>query len=1093
MTLEAATNSSTEEEVFVFPASSAQQRLWFLDQLIPGKCFYNVPTVFRLVGELNFWALEQSFNEIVQRHESLRTTFSVSEEQPIQIVAPQLRLELPLIDLQSMPAIERETAAQQLLTDQIQRPFDLSESPLLRLMLLQLDKSEFILLVNLHHIIFDEWSSGLLIRELGILYTAFCANQPSPLPELPIQYADYAHWQQQRLETEVLQAHLPYWRQQLKDIPVLDLSIDRARPAVQSYQGTTQQLELSQDLAEALKKLSQQTGVTLFMTLLAGFKILLHRYTNQTDIPVGSPIANRNSSELEELIGFFVNSLVLRTDLSNNPTVQELLTRVRDVALAAYAHQDLPFEKLVEELQPTRSLSINPLFQVVFALQNAPMKQLELPGLTLSSLTVEMKTTRFDLELYLWECSEDFRRLWGNDWQQSTGLRGVIVYNTDLFERSTISRLLQSFQTILEGMVANPNQPISEVPVLSEVEQHQLLIEWNQTQRNYPNNQGIHQQFEHQVAKTPDAIAVRFADQQYTYDQLNRGSNQLARYLQQFGVGTGSRVGVCLGHSTETIAALLGILKAGAAYVPLDPSYPIERLQLMIEDAQVSVLLTQQQWADQFDKQQAKLVCLDCDWPAIAQQSEANLASQTAGEDLAYVIYTSGSTGKPKGVAVPHRAVNRLVCNSDYVQIESSDRIAQISNFSFDAATFEIWGALLNGAQLVGISREVLLSQDFAAQIQQQQISILFLTTALFQQFAREIPSAFASLRCLLFGGEAIDPKAVQIVLAHGAPQHLLHVYGPTENTTFTTWYEVQEVPATASIPIGRPIANTQLYLLDSSLKPVPIGAPGELYVGGDGLAQGYLNQPELTARSFIKNPFTSIAAPGDRLYKTGDLARYRLDGNLEFLGRIDHQVKLRGFRIELGEIEAVLSQHPNVQTAIVQMQAGLDKRLIAYVVPVQKPAPPKQELKQFLQSKLPNYMIPSGFAVLDAVPLTPNGKIDRGALEVAAIAQPQIATPLQFPTSAIEQTLAQLWAQLLGVEQVGVDDNFFELGGHSLLATQLMSRVRDRFQIEVSLRSLFETPTIAGLANQIETICQATQQSQATDPKNVRREEVEF
>ena len=1100
MTLESPLCTIVEDEVFVFPTSFAQQRLWFLDQLAPGACFYNVPMTFRLIGTIDRVALTQSFNEIVRRHEVLRTTFEWMSGYPVQVVAPCLSLSIPLTDLQDLPATEQNIELQRLLNDATQRSFDLSQAPLLRLMLIRLSEQEHLLLLNFHHIVFDEWSSGLLIQELGALYTAFKQDQPSPLTDLLIQYADFAHWQREWLQGEVLETQLAYWRQQLKQVAMLDLPTDRQRSPVQSYRGTTQQIEIPQGLTEALEALSQQAGVTLFMTLLAAFQTLLYRYTGQTDVAVGSPIANRNRSELEGLIGFFVNSLVLRTNLSGDPTFRELLERVREVALAAYAHQDLPFEKLVEELHPERHLSRNPLFQVVFALQNAPMKQLELPGLTLKSSTFETKTTRFDLELYLWECSEDFRSLWGDGWNHSIGLRGVMVYNTDLFDQATILRLLDSFQTLLEGLAANPNQRLSELPILTPLQQ-QLRMEWNQTQRDYPHSQCIHQQFEEQVQRSPDTVAVQFGDHCFTYRELNNGSNQLARYLRKLGVGTGSRVGVCMERSAEMIAALLGILKAGGAYVPLDPAYPFDRLRWMIQDAEVSVLLTQRQLtqrqeAEQFEESELKLVCLDRDWEAIAQASEDTLETQTRAHDLAYIVYTSGSTGTPKGVAVPHRAVNRLVCNPDYIQWESSDRVAQVSNISFDAATFEIWGALLNGAQLVGIDREVSLSPlAFAAQLQQQQIRVLFLTTALFNQMAQETPTAFSGLRYLLFGGEAVDPRSVQAVLRQGAPQHLLHLYGPTESTTFASWYEVENVDDTdASIPIGRPIANTQIYLLDSYLKPVPIGVRGELYIGGHGLALGYWKRPELTAERFIADPFNAAS----RLYKTGDLARYSADGNLEFLGRMDDQVKLRGFRIELGEIETVLSQHPAVQAAIVLLHEGLlqpdshDKRLVAYIVSRQQPHPTASDLRGFLKSKLPDYMVPSAFAVLDALPLTANGKVDRRAL--SAIAPATERAESQPPQTAIEQTLAPLWHQILGLEQIGIHDNFFELGGHSLLATQLMSRVRDAFQIEVPLRSLFETPTIAGLAKSIETINWATQRVQETPGSvAVGREEVEL
>ncbi|HEY9901691.1 MAG TPA: amino acid adenylation domain-containing protein, partial [Candidatus Sericytochromatia bacterium] len=1114
---QASLNSPEEEEVFIFPVSFAQQRLWFIDQLVPGNTFYNVPTALRLMGSLNLTALEQTFNEIVRRHEALRTRFGIVEGQLVQAIpaqsstnAPPLTLHLPIINLQPLPVEERDREARRLVSEEYLRPFNLASGPLLRLLLLKLDETEHILLLTLHHIVSDDWSIGVLIREMKAIYTAFAHKQPSPLPELPLQYADFAHWQREWLQGEELATQLAYWRQQLDGISTLNLPTDRPNPAIQSYGGATQFLELPPSLSKALEKLSQREGVTLFMILLAAFQTLLYRYTQQEDIVVGSPIANRNRSEIERLIGFFVNSLVLRTDLSGNPTFLELLGRVREVTLGAYAHQDLPFEKLVEELQPERSLSRHPLFQVVFALQNAPMEALELPELTLSPLTIDFKTTRFDLEFNLWEASQGFRSLWGERWEHSEGIRGVVVYNTDLFDAATITRMLGHFQTLLEGIVANPHARIANLPLLSEAERHQLLVEWNDTVADYPQDQCIHHLFEEQVERVPDAIAVIFEDKQLTYRQLNSRSNQLAHHLQKLGVGSEVLVGICVERSVEMIVGCLSILKAGGAYVPLDPTYPPERLGFMLEDAQVSVLLTQQHLVERFGTQKSevqdlrhrppnpptlggvnlvpprfgggmgsplgmggvggqddsicespKVVCLDSDWETIAQESEENPNSAVTSDNLAYVIYTSGSTGKPKGVAVPHKAVNRLLFNTNYINLDATDKVAQASNTSFDAATFEIWGALLHGAQLVGISRDITLSpHEFALQLSQKGITVLFLTTALFQQIARVVPQAFKSLRYLLFGGEAIDPRWVQKILKKEPPKQLLHVYGPTESTTFSSFYEVQDIPeAATSIPIGRPITNTQIYLLDGQLQPVPIGVTGELYIGGEGLARGYLNRPELTAGQFIPHPLGNDLA--SRLYKTGDLARYRSDGNIEFLGRIDDQVKIRGFRIELGEIEAVVSQHPAVSQTVVVVQEDIpgDKHLVAYIVPNEQQAMAVGAqgivplLRQFLKEKLPSYMVPSAYVLLESLPLTPNGKVDRRALPAADPERDDIKEDYVAPRTPVEEELAGIWAKVLGRQEVGVHDNFFELGGHSLLATQLTSRIRDAFQVELPVR----------------------------------------
>ncbi|MEC4811933.1 MAG: condensation domain-containing protein [Scytonema sp. PMC 1069.18] len=828
----------SSEEVFVFPASFAQQRLWFLDQLNPGHTIYNVPTVIRLTGSLNLEALEQTFNEIVRRHEVFRTTFQVLDGQPFQAITPSLTIPLSVLNLGQFPVDEREAEAKRIITSEIERPFDLSCGLLLRVMLLVLSETEHILLLNMHHIICDDWSIGVLIRELSTIYTAFVQNQPSvqdarrsPLLELPLQYADFAHWQREWLQGEVLETQLAYWREQLNGISMLDLPSDKKRPNIQSYQGAIEFLELPQQLTNALEALSQQEGVTLFMTLLAVFQTLLYRYTHQEDIAVGSPIANRSRSEIEGLIGFFVNSLVLRTNLSGNPTFRELLGRVRDVTLGAYSHQDLPFEKLVEELHPERNLSYNPLFQVVFGFQNAPMSSLELPGLVPSFMNIDFKKTRFDLELHLWKCSEDFRSLWGAKWELSEGIRGILVYNSDLFENSTITRMLGHFKILLSSIVRNVNQRIANLPLLSEQELHQLIIQWNETQVEYPQSKCIHQLFQEQVEQYPDAIALIFENQQLTYRELNHRSNQLAKYLQKLGVESEVLVGICIERSPEFVVGLLGILKAGGAYVPLDLSYPQERLNFMLEDARVSVLLTQEKLLNIFENFLNPIICIDKDWEIITQESKENLKSNVNSNSLAYVIYTSGSTGKPKGVAVTHKAVNRLVCNTNYINLEPADKVAQASNISFDAATFEIWGALLNGAQLIGINKDIILSpQEFTLQLRQKGISILFLTTALFQQIARDVPQAFVTLRYLLFGGETIDVRWVKKILNNGSPKHLIHVYGPTESTTFSSYSYIQEVPESAtSLPIGHPITNTQIYLLDTNLQPVPVGVVGEL------------------------------------------------------------------------------------------------------------------------------------------------------------------------------------------------------------------------------------------------------------------------
>ncbi|MEH1895039.1 MAG: amino acid adenylation domain-containing protein [Nostoc sp.] len=1064
------------------PLSFAQQRMWFLYQLDKESPFYNESCQLRIVGKLSVTALEQSINEIIRRHEALRTTFVVREGIPFQeISAESFNLNITVVDLQGLP----EASVQQIVTSLVRKPFDLGSVPLLRATLLRQKVESHLLILTMHHIITDGWSMGIFFKELEVLYHAFTKGQPNPLSELTIQYADFAFWQRKWLTKEVQEKQLEYWKQQLAGAPpLLELPTDYPRSPIQTFSGATKRFQLEEHLTSQLVTLSQKSGVTLFMTLLAAFAILLHRYTGQDDICIGSPFANRNRQEVNPLIGCFVNTLVLRTQIEDNPSFSQFLQQVRSVVWDGHAHQDIPFEQVVEALQPERSLGYNPLFQVMFVLENFSLDTLELPGISLTPEMVERGTAQFDLSLSIWETKK--------------GLIGSWEYNSDLFKADTIARMTGHFQTLLETIVTDPNQRVGELPLLTESEQHQLLVEWNNTQADYPSDKCIHQLFEEQVARTPDAVAVVFENQHLTYHELNCRANQLAYYLRSLGVKPDVLVGICVERSVSMVVGLLAILKAGGAYVPLDTEFPQERLAFIIEDTQISVLLTTQKLTDAIPKHQACVVCFDTDAAAIALLSEQNPITEVIADNLAYVIYTSGSTGKPKGVAVTHRAVNRLVSNTNYINIEPKDVIAQAANYAFDAATFEIWGALLHGARLIGVSKDLALSPtDFAAFMRSQRISVLFLTTALFNQIAQEVPSAFNSLRHLLFGGEAVDPKWVKEVLNNGAPQRLLHVYGPTENTTFTSWYLVQDVPESATtIAIGRPIANTQIYVLDSQLQPVGIGVPGEIYIGGDGLAREYLNRPELTQEKFIPNPFSS--QPGDRLYKTGDKVRYLSDGNIEFLGRIDYQVKIRGFRIELGEIETVLSQHPLLQESVVLVREDTpgDKRLVAYLVPalhrlygklVQKLVP---QVREYIQQKLPDYMVPQAFVVLNALPLTPNGKVDRRALPTPDTATRNLSTGFVLPRSPIEAQLAQIWSEVLGVERIGVKDNFFELGGHSLLATQVLSEINSAFELDLSIQMMFESPTVAGIAAYIEIVDLVTQNLSI---KEVSSEVVEF
>ncbi|BAZ54100.1 amino acid adenylation domain-containing protein [Nostoc sp. NIES-4103] len=1045
------------------PLSFAQQRLWFLSRLEPDSSAYNIPAAVRLTGKLNIAALFQSINEIIRRHEILRTTVNVVDGEATQVIGNGENFIVPVIDLQALSEDKKQQEVINLANLEAQKPFDLGQSFLIRASLLQLSPTEHVVLLTMHHIVSDGWSIGILIKELTALYTAFSQGQPSPLPKLPIQYADFAIWQRKWLQSEVLETQLNYWKQQLGgNLPILELPTDRPRPPIQSNKGTTQQFQISKSLTEKLKDLSQQEGVTLFMTLLAAFKVLLYRYTKQEDIIVGTPIANRNRSEIEGLIGFFVNTLVLRTNLGNNPSFRELLQQVREVTLGAYAHQDLPFERLVEELQPVRNVSYSPLFQVMLILQNTSKEVLHLPELTLKLLKAEKNTASFDLALSLTEAEE--------------GLKGDLEYNTDIFNGDRISRMLGHFQVLLEGIVINPQQHLSELPLLTVNELHQLLVEWNNTEIDYPQDQCIHQLFEAQVEKTPDAVAVVFENEKLTYGELNAKANQLARYLQKLGVGKEVLVGICVERSLEMIVGILGILKAGGAYVPLDPAYPQERLNLILEDAKLSLLLTQQRLKQWLPQNQYQSIYLDADWQLITQESQENLETKATPANLAYVIYTSGSTGRPKGVLVEHNSlVNYTVSACNNYQINQGDRFLQFASICFDVAAEEIFTSLVVGSTLVLRNDSMLSSVPaFLENCCQLKITVLALPTAFWHQITAELSENLSlpePLRLVIIGGEKALPQRLAIWLKNVSKKvQLINSYGPTEATIGTTISNLSNLEelniGLREVPIGKAIDNVQVYILDCYMQPTPIGIPGELYIGGMGIARGYLNQPQLTAEKFIPNPFSNEL--GTRLYKTGDLARYLPNGEIEILGRVDDQVKIRGFRIELGEIEAQLNQHPDVSEAVIKVwedEHG-DQRLVGYVSCQSKPELTVTQLRSFLKEQLPEYMIPSAFVILEALPLTPNGKIDRRALPAPGKLRPELAANYVIPQTEVEQTIANIWQKALNIENIGIHDNFFEIGGHSLLMIKVHSELGKIFKNELVMLDLFRYPTISSLAD---------------------------
>ncbi|MBO1053246.1 MAG: amino acid adenylation domain-containing protein [Dolichospermum sp. DET73] len=1040
------------------PLSLTQQRFWFLDQMEGANPAYNIVRVLNLQGSLNFTGLEGAIATIINRHETLRTSFGIADGKPIQVIADKLAFTLPIIDLQELAEDQKTTEAQRLTTNEYLRPFALNESSLLRVTLMQLGAESHQLLVIMHHIISDAWSVGNFLQELSVIYSALTAGLPSPLPKLSIQYADYAYWQRQWLENQP--AQLDYWKQQLADIPaVIELPTDRSRTAIQTFRGDLQKFQFDSQLTHKLKNLSQKSGSSLFMTLLTAFVILLSRYSGQEDIIIGSPISNRNRVALEPLIGFFVNTLVLRTRLQENPTFEELLQQVRQMALDAYTHQDVPFDQLVETLQPQRHLSHSPLFQVMFVLQNSPSSKLELRDLQVTQIELQRATAgaNFDLTLSMQE----------KDSELGTELIGAFEYNANLFNADTIARMVESFHTLIEAVVANPQERIRTLPLLTASQEHQLLVEWNNTVTDYPQK-SIHQLFEEQVEKTPDAVALVFEDQQLTYKQLNSQANKLAHYLQFLGVEPEILVGVYLERSLEMIVGYLGILKAGGAYVPLDPNYPPERLNYMVADSQMSIILTHSSLLPHLsltlEQSQTKIICWDKDFEIeIASQSCDNPINNFTPENLAYVIYTSGSTGRPKGVLIQHSGLLNLVFwHLNNFQVKSSDRTTQLAGTAFDAAVWELWPYLVVGASIYLIKSEFLLSPEILQEkLTSHHITISFIPTPLAEQLCLLSWSENTTLRTMLTGGDRLNSYP-----SNKLPFKFFNNYGPTENTVVTTSGQILSEESDGKFPpIGRPITNTQVYILDRYLQLLPIGVYGEIYIGGLSLARGYLNRPDLTSERFIANPFVA----NERLYKTGDLGRYLPDGNIEFLARIDHQVKIRGFRIELGEIEAVLTQHPQVQQVVVIVREDHpgNKYLTAYIVSETETLT-SSELRQFLKGNLPEYMIPAAFVMLKALPLTPNGKVDRRILPKPETTNLELETTFVAPGTALEAKLAEIWCTVLHREQVGIYDNFFELGGHSLLITSVISRIREHFSIVLPLRSLFTAPTIAELSQVI-------------------------
>jgi len=1050
------------------PLSFSQERLWFLDRFEPGSASYNLPGAVRLSGDLDIEVLRKSLNEIIRRHEVLRTTFVMGDDKAVQIIAPKLDLNIEVVDLHSLPEEVRELEVHRHLTEEAQKPFDLAHGPLVRASLLSLGLTrssgitEYVMLFTLHHIVSDGWSTAVLIREFITLYEAFSKDKTSPLPELPIQYADYAVWQRKWLQGERLEQQLNYWKQKLAGAPaVLKLPTDWPRPVVQSYRGAAYYSTVPELITSQLKLLSRKHGVTLFMVLLAAFNVLLSRYSGQTDLCVGTPIANRNRLEIEGLIGFFVNTLVLRADLTGNPPFTEFLKRIKEICLGAQAHQDLPFEKLVEELAPVRDMSHNPLFQVMLTLQNMPETTFNIEGLKIVPELMETETAKFDLDLEINEGKYE--------------LEVQFNYNTDLFDHSTIARMAEHYSVLLENITINPNQLLSELKFLTQPEYTRLLVEWKGIEAEYPRDKCIHQIFEEQAEINPRAVAVVFEGEQLTYEQLNRKANRLAHYLRSQGVGAEELVGICVERSLEMIIGILGILKAGGAYLPLDPELPSGRLRQILQDAGTQWVLTQSGLTVQIPDS-CRTVNLDLEIEGEDRLDEYSPVLALDGQQLAYMLYTSGTTGIPKGVGVNHsNLVNQYFAWEMAYALQSSYVHLQMARYTFDVFAGDWIRALCSGGKLVICPRETLLQPvQLYALMQREQVTVAEFVPAvlrLLAEYLEESGQRLEFMKLLICGSDRWYTEEYKKFLELCDQQtRLINSYGLTEVTIDSTYFETRQIKSLTQelVPIGQGFANTYSYILDRWLNPAPIGVAGELYIGGAGVVRGYFNRPELTAERFIPNPFSDKF--GGRLYKTGDVVRYMSDGNIEHLGRTDHQVKIRGFRIELGEIEATLLQHPDISEAVVVARdegTPDSQRLVAYVTG-DKAMLSIDALRIYLKEYLPDYVVPAAFVILDSLPLNANGKVDRKALPAPDI-DSQFLRQYVAPRTPTEEAIALIWAEVLGLERVGIQDNFFELGGHSLLATQVIARVRIAFSIDLPLSILLRTPTIECMSVSVE------------------------
>jgi amino acid adenylation domain-containing protein len=1037
-----------------YPLSYAQESLWLVNRLDPDSSEYNELRAYRLEGKLNKGALEQALNALLMRHEALRTRFLMIGGQAVQAVVKDMKIVLDEIDLSGSEEEEKENVAREIAAAERLRKFDLEKGPLLRGLLFKLGEDRHILVLLMHHIAIDGWSMGVLDRDLGKLYNAALREEPADLPALPFQYVDYTMWQREWMKGDKHALQMAYWKEKLADLTTLDLPTDYPRSAKQTNNGAIVFFDVPPEITKGILELCKREEATLFMGLLAAFDVLLHRYSSAVDITVGTAVASRKQEEIEGLIGYFMNMLVMRNDLGGNPKFVDLLRQVKENTLEAYAHQDLPFTKLVEELQPARESNRNPLFQVVFELLSAQKYPLEMEGLRTKEWIVSEETAKFDLSFFIEE--------------KNGRLEGGFEYSTDLYDRATIERMAGHLKEILKAVVKDPEERIDLLPMLTAKEREQIVVEWNQTESDYPRNSCVHKEFELQAAARPAAVALAKGEECVSYQQLNERANRLARYLVKFGVRDGSFVAICLERSINLYVSILAILKAGGVYLPLDISHPQERLNFMLEDSAARIVLTQKSLASKFSANGLQLILLDRENEQIDGYDSSNLDILSKPDSTAYVMYTSGSTGVPKGVCVPHRGIIRLVKNQNYMQFSPEDVTIQFANVAFDASTLEIWGCLLNGGKLVIIPQQQPTLSELGKIIREQKVTSLALTAGLFHVLVETNLEDLRGLKYFMVGGDVFSPRAARTVLENLGDCTLINAYGPTENTTNTTCHVMKgyQRERWSSVPIGRPVSNTTVYILDDYMQPVPVGVMGELYTGGDGVALGYLNRPELTAERFVPDPFSS--KDGARLYRTGDYARYLPDGKIEFLGRMDKQIKIRGFRVELGEIEAKLENHPAVKQVVIEsvdLKNG-DKRIHAYIVLKPDSSVTGAELESFLKVNLPDYMIPNSFVFLDAFPLTPNGKVDRNAL--AKIQKAEVEKKREYiqATNPLEDKLVQMWCEVLGLERVGINNNFFELGGNSLLAARLFSSIETVFGKQLPITMLFKNPTVAQFAD---------------------------